>query len=85
MLTTNKNAGCWGGGNYCKNKICIFNVEKYVFSNEKKIQPHLTSFDPSKNYLPNSHQQNRPNSAKMLKKLCLINEFVCKEIGKEIW
>ena len=49
----------------------------------KKIQPHLTPVDPSKNYLPKSHQQKRPNSAKMLKKLCLINEFVCKEIGKE--
>ena len=24
-----------------------------------------------KNYLPKSHQQNRPNSAKMLKKICL--------------
>ncbi len=42
----------------------------------KKNQPHLTSFDPSKNYLPKSHQQNRPNPAKMLKKLCLKNDDV---------
>ena len=35
---------------YClRNKIWLSKVvEKYLFSNEKKIQPDLTSFDPSK-------------------------------------
>ena len=69
-----------------RNKIwSIKVVKKYLFSNEKKFQPDLTSFDPSKNYLPKSHQQNRPNSAKMLKKLCVINDDVTYCMVEKNW
>jgi hypothetical protein len=52
-------------------------VEKYLFSNEifpeSLIRRRLTL---QKSILPKSHQQNRLNSAKMLKKLCVINDDV---------
>ena len=43
----------------------------------KKTEPLTTlRLTLQKLILPKSHQQNRPNSAKMLKKLCLINDDV---------
>ena len=51
-------------------------MEKYLFSNEKKISPIWRHLTLQKNYLPKSHQQNRPNPAKMLAKLCLKNDGV---------
>ena len=49
--------------------------------NFRLIWRHLTI---QKNYLPKSHQQNQPNSAKTLKKLCLKNHDVAYRGGKEL-
>ena len=50
-------------------------MEKYLVSNEKKIQPHLTSFDASKKL---SAKIASTKSAKMLKKICVNKEEVKK-------
>ena len=69
-------------------------MKKYLFSNEKKFQPDLTSFDPSKKLsakIASTISQNvakmlkkiclnLPNSAKMLKKICLKNKIIRNKI-----
>jgi hypothetical protein len=42
-------------------------VKKYLFSNEKKFQPDLTSFDPSKKLSAKIASTISQNVAKMLK------------------
>ncbi len=52
-------------------------MEKYLFSNENfSGQSHLTSFDPSKIGSAKIIKKKRPNSAKMLNELCVINDDV---------
>ncbi len=46
----------------------------------KKISPIWRRLTLQKNYLPKSHQQNLPNSAKMLKKICLENKIIRNKI-----